>query len=253
MFADIRSFTSISERLTSKQTFDFINNYLKGAGPIIRKHGGFIDKYMGDGIMALFETPEAAVGASVQLQNRNARISKILDEKITVPLKVGIGLHTGRLMLGTIGEHQRMDGTVISDAVNLASRVEALTKQYGAEILATEITLQSLLANPKGMALEFRFMDRIAVKGKQRPTIVYEIIRPSMLEVNVFPEILKVWKDSIDLYYDRKFQKAALGFEAILAKNPNDKPAMLFLTRCRGFIDEPPSAEWSGVAIATSK
>jgi hypothetical protein len=101
MFADIRSFTSISEKLTPKQTFDFINSYLKGAGPIIRKHDGFIDKYMGDGIMALFETSEAAIAAAVQLQNRNERISRTMHGKMSMPLRVGIGLHTGHLMLGS--------------------------------------------------------------------------------------------------------------------------------------------------------
>lgn len=253
MFADIRSFTSISEKLTPKQTFEFINNYLKGAGPIIRKYGGFIDKYMGDGIMALFEKPEAAIQAAVKLQDRNARISRTLREKMAIPLRVGIGIHTGHLMLGTIGEHQRMDGTVIADAVNLASRVESLTKQYGAEILATEITLQKFRESGYGKELRFRFLDRIAVKGKQEPTVIYAVLRPELQEGAVSEDLLRAWESALKLYYDRDFHQAALAFKAILAKATHDKPTALYLSRCVEYIQTPPKPEWGGVAVATAK
>ncbi|HYO06762.1 MAG TPA: adenylate/guanylate cyclase domain-containing protein, partial [Phototrophicaceae bacterium] len=125
MFADIRSFTSLSESMSPQQNFDFINSYLSRVGPVIRQYNGFIDKYIGDGIMALFPNrAEDAVQAAVEMQHQVKIYNLHRQNSGYQPIALGIGLHTGTLMLGTIGEAERMESTVISDAVNLASRVE---------------------------------------------------------------------------------------------------------------------------------
>ncbi|MCB1317379.1 MAG: adenylate/guanylate cyclase domain-containing protein, partial [Leptospiraceae bacterium] len=150
LFSDIRSFTTLSESMTPPENFAFINSYLRRMGPVIRKHGGFIDKYIGDAIMALFDGGvSSGVDASVDMMRTlhtwNAGRGKYGYDPVTI----GIGLHAGPLMLGTIGENERMEGTVISDAVNLAARVEGLTKKYGTAILITDAIQQTIAADGK--------------------------------------------------------------------------------------------------------
>jgi signal transduction histidine kinase/DNA-binding response OmpR family regulator len=145
MFSDVRSFTSLSEKMTPKENFDFLNMFLGGVGPCIREHRGFIDKYLGDGIMALFpESPVDAVEAALAMQVQLDEFNTHRATEGYPPIKIGIGLHTGSLILGTIGEEKRMEGTVISDAVNLASRLEGLTKWYGCTLIISEQTLKAL-------------------------------------------------------------------------------------------------------------
>jgi two-component system sensor histidine kinase ChiS len=132
LFADIRSFTSLSERMSPKENFDFLNAYLSRVSPVIRNHNGFIDKYIGDAVMALFpQTADDAVQAAIEMQKQVSLYNSYRQENGYDPIAIGIGLHSGTLMLGTVGESQRMESTVIADAVNLASRLEGLTKVYG--------------------------------------------------------------------------------------------------------------------------
>lgn len=172
LFTDIRSFTPLSEKMTPAETFDFINSYLHEMGPIIRQNNGFIDKYIGDAIMALFVEPDDAVRAGISLLQKlkvfNAKRAQIDSE----PIKIGIGIHSGRVMLGTIGETHRMEGTVIGDAVNLASRLESLTKNYGLPFLISEETKRRLKQDAEWC---IRFVDSVIAKGKSIPTNIYEV------------------------------------------------------------------------------
>jgi len=146
LFSDIRSFTDISEKMSPEENFNFLNSYLNITGPHIRTHGGFIDKYIGDAIMALFPHGEHgaddALKAAIEIKYSLMDFNKEREALGQIPIQVGIGLHTGMLMLGILGEAERMEGTVISDSVNLASRLEALTKHYGAS-LTTSPTLNA--------------------------------------------------------------------------------------------------------------
>jgi class 3 adenylate cyclase/HAMP domain-containing protein len=176
LFSDIRSFTTLSEGMTPDENFAFINAYLKRMGPVIRNHHGFIDKYIGDAIMALFANADDAVRAGLAMLGA---LDGFNDDRRAVglpPIAFGVGINTGLLMLGTIGERDRMDGTVISDAVNLAARVESLTKDYGAPLLISEFTLQEL-ADPK--AYDIRPVDVVVVKGKTRPVGIYAVASSS--------------------------------------------------------------------------
>jgi adenylate cyclase len=174
LFSDVRSFTTISEALSPNETFGFINGLLSRTGPVVREHGGIVDKYVGDAIMALF--PGAAddgLRAAVALQGAVAALNIERAAKGLVPIAVGVGLHRGSLMLGTIGEHERMDGTVIADAVNVASRVEGLTKYFGARVIVTE-EIRTALADPGAYAM--RYLGRVAVMGKRQGVGMYEVI-----------------------------------------------------------------------------
>ncbi|XDD49475.1 adenylate/guanylate cyclase domain-containing protein [Leptospira sp. WS92.C1] len=173
LFSDIRSFTQLSEKMTPKDNFDFLNSYMGRMGPVIRKHGGFVDKYLGDGIMALFpDSPDDALEAALEMKQELDRLNESRLERKYEPIRIGIGIHTGVLMLGTIGEVERMDGTVISDAVNLASRIEGLTKEYGVDLLLSDESFRKIRNRKK---YSFKELGKVSVKGKENTVGVYEV------------------------------------------------------------------------------
>ena len=173
LFSDIRSFTSLSEKMTPQENFNFLNAYLGRVSPVIRQYNGFIDKYIGDALMALFPMrAEDALQAAITMQQEVSRYNRHRQAQADKPINIGIGLHTGSLMLGTIGETERMESTVISDAVNLASRMEGVTKMYGTTIVISQDTLFNL---DQPTLYHFRYLDRVQVKGKKEPISVFEI------------------------------------------------------------------------------
>jgi class 3 adenylate cyclase/HAMP domain-containing protein len=172
LFSDIRSFTTLSESMTPDENFAFINAYLERMGPVIRDHGGFIDKYIGDAIMALFPHADDAVRAGLAMLATLDRFNADRRAAGLDPIAIGVGINTGSLMLGTIGERHRMDGTVISDAVNLAARVESLTKDYHVPLLISEYTREEL-ADPAAYAIQP--VDVVVVKGKTRPVALFAV------------------------------------------------------------------------------
>jgi len=178
LFSDIRNFTQITETMTPKESFNLLNSYLGRMGPIIRDHGGIIDKYIGDSIMALFpESAVQAVEAALAMRHLLVEYNDGRERAGYFPLDMGIGLHTGPLMLGTIGEHERMDGTVISDAVNTSSRIEGLTKVYRIPIIISQATLAAdpLLAD----SVPHRYLGIMKVKGKEKGLALYEVLDPN--------------------------------------------------------------------------
>lgn len=172
LFSDIRGFTTLSEQMSPDETFAFINTYLERMGPVIRDHHGFIDKYIGDAIMALFANADDALQAGLAMLAALEGFNAERRATGLPPIEIGIGINTGSLMLGTIGEKHRMDGTVISDAVNLAARIEGLTKDYAAPMLISEFTYREL-SNPEARAI--RPVDVVVVKGKTRPVAIYAV------------------------------------------------------------------------------
>ena len=145
LFSDIRDFTTISERLGPEGTMKLLNEYLSRMGPVIRKHGGFIDKYIGDAIMALFpRSPDDAASAILDMMSTMDDFNRDLTGEGRAPLHAGCAIHTGTLMLGIIGEAERYEGTAIADTVNLASRLESLTKYYGVHALVSGATAKHL-------------------------------------------------------------------------------------------------------------
>ncbi|MCB1316074.1 MAG: adenylate/guanylate cyclase domain-containing protein, partial [Leptospiraceae bacterium] len=172
LFSDIRSFTTISEKMSPRENFAFINDYLSHIGPAVRNWNGFIDKYIGDAIMALFpDTPENAIIAALDMQRRLIDFNRTRGAG-DAPVRMGIGVHTGDLMLGVVGEKMRMDGTVISDAVNIAARLESLTKTYRCQILASGAVLAAVTRPDR---IGSRYLGALQVKGKEHSVDVYEI------------------------------------------------------------------------------
>jgi class 3 adenylate cyclase len=174
LFSDVRSFTTISQALSPSDTFGFLNALLSRTGPVIREYGGIVDKYVGDAIMALFPGPvDDAVRAAIALQQAVAGLNLVREADGLAPIAVGVGVHRGSLMLGTIGERERMDGTVIADAVNVASRVEGLTKYYAARVMITG-EVRAGLADADAYAM--RSLGKVAVMGTVRGIDVWEVL-----------------------------------------------------------------------------
>lgn len=231
LFADIRNFTGMSEKMTPEETFKFINDYLSHMESAITENHGFIDKYIGDEIMALFSGgADDAVKAAIAMLHQLAEYNAIRQEAGHLPIKIGIGINTGCLMLGTVGGKNRMEGTVISDTVNVASHIESLTKSYGVSLLISQQTL-SCLENYADY--NFRLIDQVKVKGKSETVTVYEIFDGDLSEVRSGKLATKrVFEEALLLYYLDQFDEAAQLFQDCLRQTPLDKAAQIYLERC---------------------
>ena len=232
LFSDIRDFTSLSERMTPEENFKFINAYLSRMESAIIENHGFIDKYIGDAIMALFSgSADEAVNAAITMLQSLVQYNQHRAQSGYAPIKVGIGINTGSLMLGTVGGKNRMDGTVIGDAVNLAARLESLTKEYGVSLLISHQTL-GRLHNPTEYSI--RFIDQVKVKGKSKSVAVFEVFdgdEPQIKEGKLATKT--IFEEGLFLYHQQAFRKAELKLEAVLRINPRDTVAQIYLQRCK--------------------
>ncbi len=230
LFSDIRDFTSMSELMTPEETFQFINDYLSCLEPAIVEHGGFIDKYIGDAIMALFsQSADDAVKAGISMLTRLQEYNQNRIQAGKMPIKIGVGINTGDLMLGTVGGKDRMDGTVISDAVNLASRLEGLTKNYRVPLLISHQTFLKL-ENPNDYAI--RLIDRVQVKGKSEMVTVFEVFDADPPKIKAAKLLTQsAFEQAIFLYNQQQYREAAELLEDCLSKNPGDQGIELYLER----------------------
>ncbi len=231
LFADIRDFTSLSESMSPQENFNFLNSYLVHMEPVIAAHGGFIDKYIGDAIMALFpESPDAALRCALAMQRKLEEYNEGRRRAGYRPIKIGIGINTGIVILGTVGGAARMDGTVIGDAVNLAARLERLTKEYRVSILISEYTLYCL--DQPGL-WSIRFLDRTHVRGKQDSQSVYEVFNgdpPPLCEAKT--NGLKTFEQALAHFHLEDIAVARERLGAYLATAPDDDAARVYLERC---------------------
>ncbi len=232
LFSDIRDFTTLSERMTPQENFKFINTYLSRMEPAIIDNHGFIDKYMGDGIMALFSgIADDAVKAGITMLQRLVLYNQHRANSGYVPIRIGIGINTGSLMLGTVGGKNRMDGTVISDDVNLASRLENLTKEYGVSLLITHQTFARLHYPTE---YNIRFIDKVTVKGKSRAVAVFEVFDGDEPEIKASKLLTKpLFEEGLFLYHQQAFSEAVKRFEAVSNINPKDTVAQIYRSRCQ--------------------
>jgi class 3 adenylate cyclase len=230
LFCDIRDFTQLSENMTPTESFVFINNYLSHMEPLISQHHGFIDKYIGDAIMALFSrSADDAVNAGITMLKCLEIYNNYRKNSNSPPIKVGIGINTGSLILGTVGGQKRMDGTVMSDSVNLAARTESLTKDYKVSLLITHHTLNAL-NNPVNYAI--RMIDLVNVKGKNEIITIYEVFDadPENIKAAKFAT-LNLFNRALALYNEQNFEQAQVLFNQCLENNPQDSVSQLFLSR----------------------
>ena len=235
LFADIRSFTGIADELGPAGTFGLLNDWLARMGPIIRASGGFVDKYLGDGILALFPQGNVDVLAcAVAMQRETQRISQDRTAAGFSPFTAGIGMHRGILALGTIGEPMRMDTTVISDTVNVASRLESITKEFGSEIIVSQTLLDGLPTEAKQAGHFIRPLGRVTVKGKRQPVNVCEVY-------DSVPEAQRTWKlataerfaAGIERYFSQDFTSAYKQFKALVQENPADQACQYYARMAR--------------------
>ena len=247
LFSDIRNFTRLSEKMTPEENFIFVNAYYSVMGPVVRKNHGFVDKYIGDAIMALFDDADDAVRAAIEMLVTLKEYNRKASPKRPEPLRIGIGLHKGKLRLGTVGERNRMDGTVISDAVNLASRIESLTKLYGVEILITE-TIYRSIESPDNYPI--RLIDKVKVKGRQERIIIYEIFSNDPENIQALKSATKTdFEQAIVLYQINEFEKAKHLFKKCLTRLPDDKPVQLYIERCERHLAEDVPSDGSGMIL----
>jgi hemerythrin-like metal-binding protein len=234
LFSDIRNFTSLSESLTPKDNFDFINSYLSQMDEHLLTHNGIVDKFIGDSIMAIFPTDaEDAVDCSLAMIKQLESFNKQRKVDSKIPIHIGIGLNTGLCMLGIIGGSHKMEVTVISDAVNLASRLEGLTKKYGVQLLISENTLNNLRDINK---YSFRFIDRVVVKGKSQPQSIYEVYDCDSSEIkNLKDQTKQMFEEALAHYHYKEIDIATEMLEKCLSLNLYDKPAKVYLERCKEF------------------
>jgi PAS domain S-box-containing protein len=246
MFSDIRSFTTLSESMTPQDTFSFVNAYLQRVGPAIRNHNGIIVKYLGDGLMAIFPNgADDAVRAGIAKLKRIRDYNQHRHTRGYQPIQAGIGIHLGHILVGMVGEENRMQGDALSDSVNLTARLEGLTKFYGVSMLISEQVLERL-NDPS--QYEIRFLDRAIVKGKTEPISIYEVMDGEPEEVKALKfQTQSDFEQGLEYYRRREFAEAKRYFEQVLAVNFSDQAAKLYLERVHQLMEEGVPENWQGV------
>jgi len=252
MFMDIRGFTTISENLKPKENFLFINSFNKRMGPIIRKNEGFIMQYLGDGFMALFPNgSQNALRASVEMLQELKEFNKVRIDKNRIPIKVGIGMQNGNLIMGITGDIERLDAAIISDTVNTASRIEGLSKHFETSIVITDRCKENL-THPE--EFDFRYLGLVKVKGKHKPIAIYECINgdnSNLLKHKL--DTLNTFNHGMDLYFKKEFAMAAVTFQQIVKLNRNDHTAKLLLNRSAHLITQEIGDDWKGIESIGTK
>ncbi len=225
LFSDIRSFTSLSEKMSAQENFDFINAYLSEIIPIIHANNGIIDKYIGDAIMALFINADDAVNAAIDM----------VKAQRYQGIEAGIGLNTGNLMLGIIGDTNRLQCTVISDTVNVASRLESITKTYKVPFIISQSTFNNLTDTS---LYKYRFIDNIKVKGRLEHLNIFEIFNSEEKTIQDRKLAnLELFETAINLYQHHKFVETEKIMRQCLHTNPYDTVAELFIHRCEKILN----------------
>ena len=256
LFSDIRGFTTITEQLGAQGTVTLLNEYFTLMVDCIQREAGFLDKFIGDAIMAAFGIPvghdddaDRSVRTSIAMIRELWNWNKQRINEGKLPVDIGIGLNTDNVVSGTIGSKKRMDYTIIGDGVNLAARLESACKQYGSHILISEFTYKALKATYYS-----RELDLVVVKGKTKPVAIHEILDyhteesyPNMTDA------LRHFKAGLQKYRQQKWSDAKGEFNDVLALNDHDKAAKMYIERCDHFIANPPGAEWDGVWVMESK
>jgi class 3 adenylate cyclase/HAMP domain-containing protein len=256
LFSDIRGFTTISENMAPDDLVNSLNRYFSDQVDIIMNRDGIVDKYIGDAIMAFWGAPVKhendamqSVIAGLDMIDALKKFNGSQRNAGQPEFHIGIGIAYGTVTVGNIGSERKMDYTVIGDMVNLASRMEGLTKTYHAEILISETLYAELQKSPDAV-LHYRLIDTAAVKGKTRGVKIYTVKR------NLTPNEEKAWavhNQGMELYYRRGFREAAEKFREVVTLLNDDFNARNLFNRCAAYITTPPPADWDGVEVMKTK
>lgn len=245
LFSDIRGYTSLAEGMTPQENFDFLNSYLGRMGPIIQAHDGFVNQYYGDGIMALFlNQPGDALQAATRMQQELTRYNQDRQGKGRMPLKIGIGIHTGPLMMGIIGDTLRLEAGVVSDTVNTAARMEGLTKHFGVNALLSESTFAPLSQSDKKPV---RRLGKVQVKGRQQPSEIFQAFggEADTLQASLLSQ-LELFEAALQAYLQQDFAAAIRQWEQLTEALPDDAPTRYYLNLSRKYLLEGVEEDWDG-------
>ena len=254
-FSDVAGFTSLSEQLDPETLVELLNKYLSAMTDIILRHRGNVNKYLGDGIMAIFGAPRGdpnhaslACFAALDSQSELARLREQWKAEGQPEISARIGINSGWLVVGNMGSQARMEYTVMGDTVNLASRLEGANKFYDTLILLGPRTYELAAQD-----IEAREVDLMRVKGKKEPVVVFELLaRKGRLSAEQH-RVMETYSEGLEAYKRRDFKTAAAQFEAALALDPGDGPSRVYLKRAREYLVAPPPADWDGVYELKSK
>jgi len=258
LFSDIRGFTTISEALDAQELAELLNNYLTEMTRIIFRHQGTLDKYIGDAVMAIWGAPFDEPGhatrcaeAAIDMLARLAEMQEDWRARGKPVLDIGIGINTGVASVGNMGSALRYGYTAMGDAVNLASRLEGLNKEYGTHIIVSESTRVAL----QNQRILVRELDLIRVKGKLRPVTIYEVLgtEADAEKYKDSVELIELFGRGQEAYKQRSWAIARRIFEDVLKRWPADGPARVFSARCEEYLAEEPAADWDGVYVMKHK
>ena len=251
LFSDVRDFTSLSEHLTPEMLTDFMNRYLSVMTDIILSNRGVVDKYIGDAIMAFWGAPvwsaehgKDCVLAAAAMAEALTQVNEENKKLSLPPIEIGVGINSGQVVAGNMGSEQRMSYTIMGDSVNLASRLEGLTKVYGVRVIASD-TVLAKISVPETIAsgITFRELDRVRVKGKKNAVTIYEVLPPSLKED--YEKIDKRFDNAREYYYKGDWDKCLKLLAEIETILPGDNPTKLLRARCMQFKVVPP-VSWDG-------
>jgi adenylate cyclase len=257
LFSDVRGFTTISESLSPEKLCELMNDYFTPMTSLILRSGGVLDKYIGDAIMAFWGAPvplpnNADIAAQVALDMLAAleRVQEDFKRKRLPIIEIGIGINTGPMSVGNMGSDERFTYTVMGDAVNLGSRLEGLTKDYGIQIMISEYTYRMLSSG----RFFTRDIDDIRVKGKHEPVHVFELMRPdSMRSTQELSSFIQSFNAGRKAYKAKDWQSALQHFEKCRSMSAKDLPSGIYIERCSNFLASPPAADWDGIYTFTHK
>ncbi len=254
LFSDVRSFTTISEGLSPQELSKLMNEFLTPMTQVIHQHRGTIDKYMGDAIMAFWGAPVAdsdharhALHAAMDMLTRIALLREEFVARGWPPIRVGVGLNTGMMNVGNMGSEFRVAYTVMGDAVNLGSRLEGLTKSYGVELIVSETTRKAV---PE---FAYRELDRVRVKGKDKPVTIYEPLGPGDALDKAQSDELKLYRQALKLYRAQNWDMAEMQFINLQKTAPARMLYELYADRVAHFRAHPPGDDWDGVFTHVTK
>ncbi|MEG4573252.1 GAF domain-containing protein [Microcoleus sp. N3A4] len=257
LFSDIRGYTTLTENLGASEVVSLLNEYFETMVEAVFHHEGTLDKFIGDALMAVFgaplplNPPESHGWMAVQSAlDMRRRLKEFNDSRPgEAPFRFGIGISSGEVVSGNIGSEKRMDYTVIGDAVNLSSRLEQLTKEYGCDIILSEFTYS--LCRER---IWVRELDKVRVKGQNQSVGIYELLQNSadMIDGETV-RFLELYSKGRDAYIARNYQKAISFFEAALAMRPSDRPVEVHIERSLSYLEVPPPDDWDGVHTITTK
>ncbi|MFQ5754276.1 MAG: adenylate/guanylate cyclase domain-containing protein, partial [bacterium] len=255
LFSDIRGFTTFSERHSSQDVVHRLNEYLTTMTEIIFQNAGTLDKFVGDEIMAIYGAPhpyknhaEKACATALEMVARLRALQRNWSEQKLDYFQIGIGINTGKVILGNLGSSQLFDYTVIGDDVNLGARLEGANKQYGTTIIISEFTYKAV--RKKALVRE---LDLVRVKGKRKPVRIFELCGLGTIPAIEKDLVIDVYTQALNYYKEYKWYQALTEFKRILRYFPTDGPTRVYIKRCLDFIEDPPPENWDGVYEFTTK